>query len=108
VDAVIDTYKTVAVVDEGVVSDIVPNTDIEHVVENGFTGTAVFHNTILLKAIAYGGARGLADPGDLDYTADVVRAYVKAVRTVASPMSSMFEFGTEESLARTRKYLDAH
>ena len=106
-DAVIDTYKTVAVVDEGVVSDIIPNRDVDHVRENGFTGTAVCHNSILLKSIAYGKASTLPHPGDLDYTLDVIRTYVRTMRTVAAPVSSMFEFGTEESLARTRMYLNA-
>lgn len=106
-DAVIDTYKTVVVVDEGVVSDIVPNTDLQGVRENGFTGTVICHNSILFKSIAYSQACAKADLRELDYTSDVIRSYVKAVRTIAAPVSSMFEFGTEESLAKTRMYLDA-
>jgi hypothetical protein len=42
----------------------------------------------------------------LDYALDVIRNYIKAVRTVAIPVSRMFEFGTDESLARTRAYLN--
>jgi hypothetical protein len=29
------------------------------------------------------------------------------MRTLAAPVSSLFEFGTEDSLARTRMYLNA-
>ena len=106
-DAVIDTYKTVALVEEGVVYDIVPNPHPQQVQESGFTGTIVCHNSVLLKAIAYGQASAKAKLGDLDYTLDVIRNYVKVTRTTATPVSSMFEFGTEESLARTREYLNA-
>ncbi|HTQ37463.1 MAG TPA: NTP transferase domain-containing protein [Pirellulales bacterium] len=106
-EAVLDTYRTLAVVEEGVVSDIVPNTDPESIRDNGFTGTAICHNTTLLKAIAYSQASSKSTLGDLDYTRDVIRNYVKVIRTLAAPVSSMFEFGTEESLARTRRYLDA-
>jgi NDP-sugar pyrophosphorylase family protein len=106
-DAVIDTYKTVAMVEEGVVSDIVSNADPQTIRENGFTGTIICHNSILLKAIAYGQAAAKSNLGDLDYTLDIIRNYVKAVRTLAAPASSLFEFGTEESLAKTRSYLNA-
>ncbi len=106
-EAVIDTYKTGAVVEEGVVSDIRPNSDPLGIRENGFTGTVMCHNSILLKAIAYGQANAKRSLTELDYTLDVIRPYVQAVRTQAVPASRMFEFGTEESLARTRKYMDA-
>jgi len=106
-DAVIDTYKTVALVEEGVVSDVVPNEDPQGVHESGFTGTVICHNSVLLKAIAYGQASAKSSLGDLDYTLDVIRNYVKRIRTLAVPVSSIFEFGTEESLERTRKYLNA-
>ena len=105
-DAVIDTYKTVAVVEEGVVSDIMPNADPQHIRENGFTGTVICHNSILFKAIAYGQAFAGSNKGDLDYALDVIRNYVRGVRTLAVPVSSMLEFGTEESLARSRRYLE--
>jgi NDP-sugar pyrophosphorylase family protein len=105
-DSVIDHYKTVASVEEGVVLDIAPNPDPQGVRENGFTGTFICHNTILLKAIAYSQASAKCKEGRLDYALDVIRNYIKAVRTVAIPVSRMFEFGTEESLARTRAYLD--
>jgi hypothetical protein len=107
-NAVVDTYKTVAVVEEGVVSDIVPNADIASVRENGFTGTAICYNSTLLKAIAYSNASAKPNLGEFDYTIDVIRNYVRSVRTLAVPVSSMFEFGTEESLARTRGYLNAN
>jgi NDP-sugar pyrophosphorylase family protein len=106
-DAVIDTYKTLALVEEGVVYDVVPNADPQRIRENGFTGTIICHNTILLKAIAYGQASNKSNLGELDYTLDVIRNYVKTVRTMAVPVSGMFELGTEESLAKTRGYLNA-
>ena len=107
-ESVIDTYKTLAMVDEGIVSDIVPNGDPEAIRENGFTGTIICHNSILLKAISYGQAYAKLKLGDLDYTLDIVRNYVKTVRTLAAPASNLFEFGTEESLAKTRGYLNAN
>jgi len=106
-DSVIDTYKTVAIIDEGVVSDIVPNSDLYRIRENGFTGTVVCHDSILLKAIAYSQASGKSNLGELDYTLDIVRNYVKTVRTQAVPVSNLFEFGTEDTLAKTRDYFNA-
>jgi len=106
-DAVMDTYNTVALVEEGIVSDIVPNGDPQRVRENGFTGTVVCHDSLLLKSIAYGQAHAKSNLADLDYTLDVIRNYVKVVRTIAAPMSRIFEFGTEDSLYRTRCFLNA-
>ena len=105
-DAVVDTYKTVAVVEEGIVSDIVPNVDPQRIRENGFTGTVICHNSILLKAIAYGQACAKSNIREVDYSMDLIRNYVQAVHTVTVPVSNIYEFGTEESLNRTRRYLE--
>ncbi len=105
--AVIDTYKTLAVVDEGVVTDLVVNSDRQQVKENGFTGIAVCHDTMLLKAIVYGIASENAHGIKLDYALDVIRRYVKQTRTLAIPVTQLFEFGTEETVRKTRGYMDA-
>src|SRR5262249_38272915 len=96
------------VVEEGIVSDIVPNPNPETSRENGFTGTAICHNTVLLKSIAYGQAAAKENLHDLDYTLDVIRKYVQTIRNVAAPFSIMIEFWTEESLAKTLGFLDAN
>lgn len=105
-DAVVDTYKTLAIAEEGIVSDIVPNPDPQRIRENGFTGTVICHNSILLKAIACGQVCEKSNVGELDYTMDVIRNYVRVVHTITVPVSSIFEFGTEESLNRTRRHLE--
>lgn len=106
-EAVIDTYRHVALVEDGVVSDIVLNEQPDVVRENGFTGTAICHNTMLLKSIAYGRATATNSRDGIDYTLDVMRTYVREVRTMAAPVSQLFEFGTEQALASTRNYFDA-
>ena len=55
-EAVLDSYKTVADVNEGRAVDLRLNTDPARIHENGFTGIMVCHQTMLLKAIAYSAA----------------------------------------------------
>lgn len=103
--AVLDTYKTVAVIEEGVVTDLVLNQDRDNVKENGFTGIAIFHDTVLLKAIVYGAAARDSGNAALDYALDVVREYVTRVRTVAVSVSNLLEFGTKDTLTKTREHI---
>jgi len=104
-DSVLDTYKTVAVVDEGIVVDLKKNEDMENVKEDGFTGIAICHNTKLLKSIVYSAAASKTELEDVDY-AYIIRSYIQKVRTLACPLSKIFEFGTEDTLKRTRRYLN--
>jgi NDP-sugar pyrophosphorylase family protein len=99
------TYKTVAVIEESVVRNLVLNDDLEHRKENGFTGIAICHNTKLLKAIVYGGAVDNKEGRELDFALDVFAHYVKRIRTLPCPLSKMLEFGTEDTLHKTRRHL---
>lgn len=104
-EAVLDSYKTVAVVDNGCAVDLRLNTDLARNHENGFTGILVCHQTMLLKALAYSAAAE-REAEHLDYAMDLVKPYLTRVRARALPVSRVFEFGTEESLRATRAYLD--
>lgn len=101
-DSILGTYKTVAQVDEGVVLDLMENPDIENRRENGFTGIAICHNTLLLKSIVYGQASAHGTD-HLDYAFSVIRPYIQKVRTLACPIQNILEFGTEETLQQTRR-----
>lgn len=99
------TYKTVAVVEEGVVLDLKENPEIELSRENGFTGITICHNTTLLKSIAYKAAVSKKNDEKIDYAFDIIRPYIKKARTIALPLKKMYEFGTEETLSKTRRYI---
>jgi NDP-sugar pyrophosphorylase family protein len=104
-EAILDSYKTVAVVEDRRAVDLRANPDIARTHEHGFTGVVVCHQTMLLKALAYSRAveRGAEK---LDYAMDIVKPYLARVPCWALPVSRIFEFGTEESLRGTRAYLD--
>jgi GTP:adenosylcobinamide-phosphate guanylyltransferase len=106
-DAILGEYKTLALVEEGVVRDIVPNPDLPRIKENGYFGLTVVHDTTLLKAIAYGAAAGAGAGGAVDFTMDIVRPYVKQVRTIACPVAGIYEFGDEDTLRLLREHVDA-
>jgi NDP-sugar pyrophosphorylase family protein len=103
---VLGQYKTVAVVEEGVVVDLVANPNIDEMTENGFTGIAVFHNTRLLKAITYGAATSKSESEDVDFAFEIIRPYLQQMKVRANPLSQMLEFGTANTLAATRNYLN--
>jgi len=102
---VLGTYKTIANIEEGIILNLEKNKDISKIKKNGFTGIGVFHNTLFLKALAYHASfeKGIKK---VDYAFDIVDKYVKKMRTIAIPLSKMFEFGTEELLRKTREYID--
>ncbi len=104
-EAVFGQYKTMAVVEEGIVVDLVPNPNLDEIPENGFTGIAVFHNTKLLKAIAYSAAAGKKPAEDVDFAFEIIRPYLQKVKVFASPLRQMLEFGTTETLVATRNVL---
>jgi len=106
--SVLDTYKTLAVVDEGVVADLVENEDVQNCRDNGFTGIAICHNTILLKSIVYSAAASNGGFENLDYALSIIRPYIRKVRTAACALSKVYEFGTEDTLARTRSYINGN
>ncbi len=106
-DYVYGTYKSLAVVEDGVAIDLVENNDLENVKDNGFTGITICHNTMLLKSIVYSAAKSKTGLEDIDYGC-IIRCYLKKVRTLAFPLSKMFEFGTEDTLIKTRRYIDGN
>jgi NDP-sugar pyrophosphorylase family protein len=101
-EAVLDGYKTVAEVVGGKVTRLIPNPDPK-VRANGFTGTLICQQTKLLKSIAYSAS---CRSGSVDYAMDVVNPYIHQVAVGVRGLRRMFEFGTDESLRKTRKYLD--
>jgi len=102
------TYKSVAVVEEGVVIDVIENDNMKNIKENGFTGLTICHNTMLLKSIVYNAAVSNSELEHCDYTFDIICCYIKKVKTLAIPLSKMLEFGTEHELLETRKYLNGN
>ncbi len=104
--SVLGTYDTVAEIEEGFAVDLVKNKDRENVRENGFTGISICHNTKLLKSITYGADVAKNDAEQLDYTLDIIRGYIKRVKTAAIPLSKLYEFGTDEILQETRRQLN--
>ena len=91
--SVVDRYSNVAQIEEGLVSDLLPAAKAKGN-RNGFTGTAVFQNTMLLKKICYEAALQGRD----EYTLDFVRGYVRQARAKALYTGEIFEFGTMDSL----------
>lgn len=103
-DSILGSYKTVGQVDQGVLTDLITNPEEGRRSEQGFTGIAICHDTLQLKAIAYQAAasKGLAQ---VDYAFDIIRPYIQRVRSVAVPLRQMYEFGTEDTLVETRDLL---
>jgi NDP-sugar pyrophosphorylase family protein len=100
------TYKTLSIAEEGVAVDLVENHKIDEVRENGFTGIAIFHNTFLLKSLAYQAATSKLSVSSCDYAFDIVRPYIKTIRTMVIPLSRILEFGTEYELRQTREHVN--
>lgn len=97
--SILGTYRTLAVIEEGVVCDIKDNPD-SSIKDMGFTGIAILHNTLLLKSIAY----SMAAKGNIIYE-DIIREYIGKIKTLAIPLQHMYEFGLEEILEQTRQAL---
>jgi len=104
--SVLGTYDSIAVVEEETIMDLVKNKDIKNIKENGFTGIAVCQNTMLLKSITYSAALSKRPDENVDYTFDIIREYILKVKTIACPLSKIFEFGAGDTLEKTRKYIN--
>jgi NDP-sugar pyrophosphorylase family protein len=100
-DSVLGTYWTVARVRDGLVTDLVVNPDPVGERRDGFTGIFVCRDTGLLRSIA----AGAAARGTPDYTLDLVLPYVRRAPTRALRLTRLLEFGTRETLLRTRERL---
>lgn len=99
---VADPYpKGLPVIEEGIVKDVIPNPDLQEERYGGLNGMGIFHDTLLLKSIAYQKAkeRNL----DVAYDFDILKNYVKQVKTVPIYVSKLYEFGTPEMLKKVRE-----
>lgn len=98
---IVDQYpKGVAVIEEGIVADLIPNPNLKKPRYGGFNGMAVFQNTLVLKSIAY--SEAVKKNGKPAYDFDIVRSYIKKVKTVPIYVSKLYEFGTAEMLKKAR------
>jgi NDP-sugar pyrophosphorylase family protein len=100
--SIVGEYTSLVVAEEGVVTDLVKNSDLA-VKDMGFTGIAVFHDTLLLRMLAY---RVAINRRNVDYTFNIVREYIRKIKTNAFPISRIVEFGTEETLKLARNLFD--
>jgi hypothetical protein len=105
---ILGDYRTICLIDEGVVTGLKWNEDMTNVRENGCTGIVIFHDTKLLKAITYTAAAAKTEDDEVDYGFDVINPYVQKRKTLATPLSHLFEFGTNETLIETRRYLNGN
>ncbi|MFH0837585.1 MAG: sugar phosphate nucleotidyltransferase [Candidatus Aenigmatarchaeota archaeon] len=104
---IVDQFpKGIPDIDHGIVTDINPSKDLSTPIYGGWLGIGVFHNTLLLKALFYKHAIDKDMKIALDF--DVVKDYVKQVKTVAHPVNKMFEFGVPEMLKKVRDYANAN
>jgi choline kinase len=105
--SILGDYKTIAVIEEGVAVDLQLNKN-NKIKDNGFTGIAIFHNTKLLKAIAYNAAASKSNNEDIDFAFEIIAPYLSKVKTIACPISSILEFGTTKTLVEIRRYINGN
>ncbi|MEK9135216.1 MAG: hypothetical protein AAB451_02855 [Patescibacteria group bacterium] len=99
---IVDPYpKSIPVIEEGIIIDLIPNANLQEKRYGGFPGIGIFHNTLLLKSIAYSKAQ--EKNLDVAYDFDIVKEYVKNVKTTPIYISKMYEFGTIEMLKQVRE-----
>ncbi len=100
--SVLGEYTSLAVAEEGIVTDIVKNANPLKVKDMGFTGFTVCHNTLFLKMLAYQAA---VSKKHVDFTFDIIRKYITKIKTRAFPILEILEFGTADTLEKTRRIL---
>lgn len=99
---VVDSHpKGMPIIEEDVIIDLVQNQNLQEERYGGFSGIAIFHNTLLLKSIAY--AKACDKKLDVAYDFDIVSEYVKKVKTMPIYISKMYEFGTMDMLKKIRE-----
>jgi len=103
---VVDQFpKGIPEIEQGIVKDINPSKDLSKPRYGGWPGIAIFHNTLLLKTIAYRHAIEKDLKVALDF--DIVKDYVKQVKTIPIPINHLFEFGVPEMLKKVRDYANS-
>jgi NDP-sugar pyrophosphorylase family protein len=103
--SVLGEYTGLVVAEEGIVVDLIRNENPSRVKDMGFTGIAAFQNTLLLKMITYRAAANEGGDQNVDYTFDIVREFIHKAKTRAYPITKILEFGTEDTLRKTRRIL---
>lgn len=91
--------KCIPLVKKGIITDMIPNKELRRY--GGWPGLGIFHDTLLLKSIAF--ARASKDNFNMDFGRGIVKDYVKKVRTWPIYISKMYEFGTVEMLKKVRE-----
>jgi hypothetical protein len=102
---VVDAHcKSLPVIEEGIITDLIPNPNLEEERYGGFTGIGIFHDTLLLKSIAYTKAK--EKNLDVAYDFDIVKNYIKHTKTVPIYIFKLYEFGNAEMLKKVRENAD--
>ena len=102
---IVDAFpKGIPTINQGIITDLNPSQDLTKARYGGFTGIGIFHNTLLLKSIAY--KHAIEKQMKIAYDFDIVKDYVNQVKTVALPVNRMFEFGIPEMLKTVRENAD--
>ena len=99
---IVDPFpKGLPVIEEGIITDVIPNPNLQEQRYDGLNGLGVFHDTLLLKSIAYQKAK--EKNLDVAYDFDILKEYVKKIKTIPIYVSKLFEFGTPEMLKKVRE-----
>lgn len=99
---IVDSHpKGVPIIEEEIITDLVQNSNLEEDRYGGFTGIGIFHDTLLLKSLAYTKAHEKKLNATYDF--DITKEYIKKVKTIPIYVSKMYEFGTMEMLKKIRE-----
>jgi choline kinase len=99
---IVDSHpKGTPVIEGEIITDLVPNQSLEEEKYGGFTGISIFHDTLLFKSIAY--TKAYEKKLNAAYDFDMVKDYVRRIKTVPIYVSKMYELGTAEMLKRVRE-----
>jgi hypothetical protein len=103
---IMDFYPgSTGTIENGIIVDLVKNEGPDgkrlKVIENGYMGISICHDTMLLKSIAYG---SMATKNN-EFTFDIIKSYISKRKTLPIKLSKMFEFGNLERLKKTRERL---
>ena len=101
-DYVVDSHpKGIPTIEEEVITDLAPNQDLLKDRYGGFTGIGIFHDTLFLKSIAY--TKAYEKKMDVAYDFDIIKEYIKKVKTMPIYVSKLYEFGTMDALKKIRE-----
>jgi NDP-sugar pyrophosphorylase family protein len=101
---ILDTYRNKVTINNGIIINVIENEEEENPT-HGFTGIAIIHHTILLKSIVYTAAT-LKDPGNVDYTFDIIKPYISKIKTIPFPIHKQYEFGTTNNLIKIKEIFE--